>query len=324
MKPDSISPDTLLAADRAAMNELVNQVLPPGDLRALSDDQIDSLLSRGGVVPVDVSGLLASIGGAGDSRLLTGREIAPPISRSPMIGKWVALVCLLVIAVGWSLRPFPSAQGDSEMDAELEEWQVDFPPPVFVGTPPATIPGLIDPYGNPIMGRAPQLSLRLPPDAQSNVALGKRVVSSAPLPFEGGLGSITDGIRSSDATVTLESGPQWVQLDLASTHEIYGVVVWHDYSMQIVASDVVVSVSDDPDFENGVTEIFNNSLRGIPEAEIKQGSDSPYVETNFGLVIEAHGVTGRYVRLYSNGSSQGPFNRYTEVETYGRELPVVK
>ena len=128
----------------------------------------------------------------------------------------------------------------------------------------------------------------------------------------------TDGVRGSDATVTLEPGLQWLQLDLAASHEIFGVVVWHDYSTPTVYSDVVVAISDDPEFKTDVTVVFNNSRHGHPASGIRPGDDPVYLETNYGRVIETDGVAGRYVRLYSNGCSQDIANRYIEIETYGR------
>ena len=40
----------------------------------------------------------------------------------------------------------------------------------------------------------------------------------------------------------------------------------------------------------------------------------------YGKLINANGNTARYVRLYSNGTSQHKFNRYVEVEVYGTTI----
>jgi hypothetical protein len=42
-----------------------------------------------------------------------------------------------------------------------------------------------------------------------------------------------------------------------------------------------------------------------------------YFENFKGRLIDAKGVKGRYVRLYSNGSTADDQNHYTEVEVYG-------
>ena len=44
----------------------------------------------------------------------------------------------------------------------------------------------------------------------------------------------------------------------------------------------------------------------------------PYIETHFGKLIDAKGVKGRYVRLYSNGNTTNKFNDYIEVEVFGK------
>lgn len=320
MKSNPTSSDQLHTVDEAAVSEIIGKVLPPSDLGALSDSQIDSLLNQSDAMPVNVEALVGTVSNPGKGALPSGRDVVQVANLWHAMGKWAALVVAIVIVVMLVRQSGDSLQSEQFAGSDLSEWQVDFPPPVFVGTPLETVPGLTDPFGNPIPVSPPQLSLRLPEDARSNVALGKRVNSSTALPLEGELNAITDGIRGSDATVTLESGMQWVQVDLATPHEIYGIVVWHDYSMQTVVSDVIVAISNDPEFQEGVNVVFNNSRTGLADLEIAPGDDSPYVETNFGCVIKTDGLVGRFVRLYSNGCSQDVLNRYTEVETYGRQL----
>jgi hypothetical protein len=87
------------------------------------------------------------------------------------------------------------------------------------------------------------------------------------------------------------------------------VVVWHFHSQARVYRDVVVQVSDDPTFSKDVTTIYDNSAAG---------KDRPYVETYFGKLIDAKGVKGRYVRLYSNGNTTNKMNHYIEVEVWGK------
>jgi hypothetical protein len=52
-----------------------------------------------------------------------------------------------------------------------------------------------------------------------------------------------------------------------------------------------------------------------------------YVETHEGKLIDAKGITGRYVRLHSRGNTDNEFNHYIEVEVYGKAVklkPVMK
>ena len=44
--------------------------------------------------------------------------------------------------------------------------------------------------------------------------------------------------------------------------------------------------------------------------------DYEYIETYEGRLIDAKGVKGRYVRLYSNGNTSSDMNHYIEVEVY--------
>ena len=50
------------------------------------------------------------------------------------------------------------------------------------------------------------------------------------------------------------------------------------------------------------------------------GSDRPYIESYEGRLIDAKGATGRYVRLYSNGSTADGMNHYIEVEVFGKPV----
>ena len=49
---------------------------------------------------------------------------------------------------------------------------------------------------------------------------------------------------------------------------------------------------------------------------LKSENFKHYIDTFEGKLIDAKGVTARYVRLYSNGSSSDEFNRYVEVEVH--------
>jgi F5/8 type C domain len=182
--------------------------------------------------------------------------------------------------------------------------KTDLPPPLFVGTPvPYTVPNL-----EPAVTKWPEF---LVPAGTTNLALTKKVTSSDNDPVVGTLDLVTDGDKGGDEGSWLELGPgkQWVQIDLAQEANIYAVTLWHYHSQSRVYHDVVVQVSDDPTFATGVTTIFNNSTGG---------TDHPYVETNFGKLIDAKGVKGRYVRLSSNGNTTNKLNHYIEVEVFGK------
>jgi hypothetical protein len=113
----------------------------------------------------------------------------------------------------------------------------------------------------------------------------------------------------------MAKGTQWVQIDLGKTAEINAVYVWHFHSQQRVYLGMVVQISDDPDFISGVTVIYNNDAKNLSGRGA--GKDKSYIETNKGRLLDAKGAKGRYVRLYSNGSSANSANHYTEVEVWG-------
>ena len=102
-----------------------------------------------------------------------------------------------------------------------------------------------------------------------------------------------------------------MQIDLEKEANIYAVLVWHFHSQARVYRDVVVQVSDDPTFSKDVTTI----LRRI---RADAGRDRAYIETYQGKLIDAKGVKGRYVRLYSNGNTTNKLNHYIEVEVFGK------
>ena len=80
--------------------------------------------------------------------------------------------------------------------------------------------------------------------------------------------------------------------------------------------DVIVQVADDEEFTENVQTIYNNDVDA--SAKMGIGRDRPYIETHLGLLIDAKGVTGRYVRLYSRGNNANELNHYVEVEVFGR------
>jgi hypothetical protein len=156
------------------------------------------------------------------------------------------------------------------------------------------------------------------PAGTVNLARGKKVTSSDSDPVVDTLDLITDGDKEGDEGSWVELGPgkQWVQIDLEKDANIYAVVVWHFHSQARVYFDVVVQVSDDPKFEKGVTTIFNADAAN--ELALGAGKDLAYIETYEGKLMDAKGVKGRYVRLYSKGNTTNKLNHYIEVEVFGK------
>lgn len=161
----------------------------------------------------------------------------------------------------------------------------------------------------------------LVPPGTKNVALGKPVTSSDSVRVVGSLALITDDEKQEssindvdNSLVELAPGLQWVQIDLGESCRIWKVLLWH--SLRIAAYlDVVVQVSDDPQFQKGVTTIFNNDHDN--SSGLGKGSDPAYIENSFGRLIEGNGVRGRYVRFYSHGNTGDDLNHYLEASVYG-------
>ena len=187
---------------------------------------------------------------------------------------------------------------------------VEYPKPLFAGTPRPISLSNLEPAG----AKRPDILV----SAESKLlSRGKKVTSSDSLPVIGELSFITDGDKTGIDGAYVELGPntQWVQVDLGASAKIDAVAVWHFHSQARVYHDVVVQISDDPEFKKGVKTIFNNDDDN--SSKLGKGGDKSYVETNHGRVLPADGASGRYVRLYSNGNTSDELNHYCEIEVFG-------
>lgn len=190
---------------------------------------------------------------------------------------------------------------------------IKLPVEVFKGTPTEGDFGPnVEPYSEKL--RPPFLA----PAGVTNVALGKPVTSSDPNPISGQLAMVTDGDKEGqlESVVELRRRTQWVQIDLGQPAELAAVVVWHAHHAHMVCRDVIVQVSNDPAFKEGVTTLFNNDYDNSSAQEL--GRDKEYFEGHQGRLIDAKGVPARYLRVYGRGSSFTSLNWFTEVEAWGR------
>lgn len=202
-------------------------------------------------------------------------------------------------------------------EVRMVELDLKLPKPMFIGTPQnIQVPKLEKPLGKP---RPPFLA----PEGTTNVALGKPVKSSDEAPVIGELKMITDDDKEAGDGSYVELGPflQNVTIDLGKKHTIYAIVAWHFHKQPRVYYDVVVQVADDANFTSNVSTLYNNDLDN--SAKMGTGTDNHYVETSEGRLIDAKGVQGRYVRLYSNGNSNDDLNHYIEVAVYGKPVGAI-
>lgn len=198
----------------------------------------------------------------------------------------------------------------SLLAAEKVKLTTSIPNVEIRGTPvPIDLPNL-----EPAPQSAPTTEV---PEGTMNVAKGKSITASDDFPIIGDLEFITDGDKetSEGYYVELMPGKQWVQIDLEEAYTIHAVWIWHFHGQKRAYTDVIVQISDDPDFKEGVTTVFNNDFDN--SYGIGKGKNNPYVESNFGKLVPVSAIKGRYVRLHSNGNTTDSGNHYIEVEVFG-------
>jgi hypothetical protein len=243
--------------------------------------------------------LLVSIVGASALFLTTGCEDKTSL-QSPVLPTPVDIVPADVPA---GLVPDDAAPASVPL-------KVEFPPELIEGTPkPMPVPNLM-----PLVKKGPVVHV---PAGTTLLSRGKTVTSSDDWPIIGTLDLVTDGDKEAGGGYYLElaDGLQWIQIDLEESATIRVIWIWRDHSQRKAAHDVIVQVSDDPEFQRGVTTVFNNDYDNSTSLGI--GRDRPYVESCFGKPVDGRNTRGRYLRLYSNGSTYEDGNRYIEVEVYG-------
>ncbi len=204
----------------------------------------------------------------------------------------------------------PAASGGTAGGVPLT---TEFPPELIEGTPkPMNVPNLVQ-----APNKAPEF---LVPEGTTLLSKGKKVTSSDEAPIIGDLTLITDGEKEAGEGyfVELLDGTQWVQVDLEKTASVSAIWLWHFHSQKRAYNDVIIQVSDDAEFKTGVTTLYNNDYDD--SSKLGKGSDNSYVESRFGLLADAKGAKGRYVRLYSNGNTSNEMNHYIEVEVFGKAL----
>jgi hypothetical protein len=199
-------------------------------------------------------------------------------------------------------------QDSSQEKVELE---LELPKPMFVGTPRNIRSANLERITGKKRG-----PFYVPPGTKL-LSLDKPVTSSDTAPVIGELDFVTDGEKSGEEGYFVELGPmvQWVQIDLENIYSLHAILIWHYHSQARVYRDVIVQVSEDPDFITGVQTIFNNDHDN--SAGLGIGKDKEYIETNEGRLIDPRGIRARYVRLFSRGNTSNEMNHYVEVEVYG-------
>lgn len=229
---------------------------------------------------------------------LTDKCISNIKMKSARLSQIIILTCFVLV-----MKAIPAQ--------DLKPLKLELPKPQFIGTPTDfQVSNLEVP-----IGLRPTFFV---PEGVTNIAKGKLIESSDESPVMGKIDLINDGDKEAveGTYVELNEGPQHITFDLEDKYAIYAIVVWHFHQSPRVYHDVVVQISDDPDFLFDVHTVFNNDMNN--SLGLGVGEDPHYVETSEGRLIDAKGFEGRYVRLYSNGNTSNDLNHYIEVEIYGK------
>ena len=227
----------------------------------------------------------------------------------PVAPALVAAAVLLQFGCGQALSTPTPADSAAAAAGDKEPLKLKLPMPTLKGTPEDLPegPGILKPFN-----KADEFNV---PKGVVNVAAGKPVTSSV-APFTGELTQVTDGNKEAydDQAVEMKKGTQWVQVDLGAPAAIAAIAIWHDHRYVQLFRDVIIQVSDDPEFKTGVTTLYNNDTDNSSGMGI--GMDKEYFETRYGRVVDGKNTKGRYVRSYTKGSNQSAINSIQEIEVY--------
>ncbi len=256
----------------------------------------------------------------------TDRNLASYVSgrrSGRTLKRWMVCSLALVVAAGGILlayryfanKPLPARRSTSESSADKSPLVLRLPQPRYIGTPVNLKSANLE---KPRSGPRPSLRISA---GVTNVALHKPVTASDSEPTLGELKQVTDGDKEGVEGSYVEIGPgrQWFQVDLQRPHQIFAVAVWHYHAQARIYHDVIIQVSDDPAFSRNVRTLFNNDHDN--SSGLGVGTDKEYIDSHEGLLIDAQGVTARYVRLWGNGNTESDLNHCTEIEVYGKTPP---
>jgi len=213
------------------------------------------------------------------------------------------------------VTPAAEVAAPTEQSVSKVELAIELPKPQFQGTPkPVKLaPGLK-------LHKAGKRPPFMVAEGTVNLSKEKMVTASDDMPIIGDLEQLVDGDKAGSDGSFVEFGPgtQWVQIDLEKNSEIAAIMVWHYHAQARAYHDVIVQISDDVDFLSGVTTLFNNDHDNSSGKGV--GKDVAYIDTFEGWLVDGKGAKGRYVRLYSNGSTADEMNHYIEISVYGKQV----
>ena len=195
----------------------------------------------------------------------------------------------------------------------------ELPPPHITGTPKEIKSDNLEPDRGPGKLRAP---IMVEAEYAKKLTNEDTKVTTSEEAVTGDNEYVVDGDKTADMTSMLQlpGGLQWVQLDLGAEHTISAICVWHDQGDERGYRDVIMQISNDPKFADKaqVKTVFNNDHDESSKLGLGKGPDKEYRERNDGRPVDAKMTKGRYVRVYSAGSTSEPVNNYIEIEVFGK------
>jgi len=220
------------------------------------------------------------------------------------------------LSLGLALVSFlhtQSAVGADSSSGDKVPLVIKLPAPAFKGTPKDI---QLSAYVEPLSDK-PRPPMMVPPGLK-NIAPGSKITCSDKNATAEALAKVTDGDKeaSEQSIIYLRKGTQWIQMDFGSPQKLFALVIWHAHNSAKVYHDVIVQVADDQDFLQNVKTIFNNDQDNTSGLGV--GTDREFFEIHEGKLIDAKGITARYIRFFSKGSTESALNEYTEIEVYGR------
>lgn len=238
-----------------------------------------------------------------------------PLQISSIAAGLINLIDDINVQVTWRVVPTGEIKGPLEKQHEkLVPLVLKLPAPGFRNVPTnIAASSRIEPLSP--TPRPPMLV----PESVRNIAPASKISSSDSFAHPSTLRKLVDGNKEAEdeSSVFLRKGSQWVQLDLGAPYEVFAIVVWHGHDAPKIFHDVIVKVTNESDFLEHVTTVFNNDSDDSSAEGI--GYDLEYFETYEGKLIDARGQPGRYIRFHSRGSTESALNQYTEIEVYGRK-----
>jgi hypothetical protein len=237
---------------------------------------------------------------------------------APILALAILTTATLLFAGDEKPKYLPPATSEGAKDLKLDqlaELPLKLPEAQFIGTPSKIQDIRVDAK---TLGkkRGPFLA----PKGVELISKGKPATISDPSPLVGDASVITDGDKEGTpgSLVEMATGRQWAQVDLGQPHELWAIVIWHAHEDPRVYRDVIVQISDDPAFANGVQTLFNNDDDNSSELGLGLGKDFEYFESNEGKLIDAKGKKARYVRSYTRGNTANTQNHVTEIEVWAK------